>query len=228
LSVLLVKARRRALAWKTAAPLVLAALLLVLFAGRSRWTVLNACMPRYIYMAMLSLQTGLIVALIVSLAGWMGKRDRRLGAWAAAASVLAAVGVTYGQPSLAVVRTCLDERLGGATSEILQAGCTHVAGDYWRVWPTVFHANLQLRDQGETRTVWGVAYRSLPTLPQWAPRADKECRVAILGRDDHADDLLDKYFPSLGSNSVTWQQSGIDGRSSCFTIPRPGAGMTRP
>src|SRR2546430_13547678 len=55
-------------------------------------------MPRYIYMAMLLLQTGLMVALAAPLAGSLSRRGRRVGACAAAASVLAAIGVTYGQP----------------------------------------------------------------------------------------------------------------------------------
>src|SRR5262249_19733539 len=155
----LMRGRRRAVACQAAAALLLSALLLVLFAGRSRWAVVNASMPRYIYMAMLALQTGLPAALATTLAGRLSKRGLRMGNGVAAASVLAAIGITYGQPSASAVRACLDERLGGATEAILESGCTHVAGDYWRVWPAVFHANWKLREHGETRAIWGVTYR---------------------------------------------------------------------
>lgn len=197
LGMVFLRARRRVVAWRAAGALLLSAFLLVLFAGRSRWAVLNAGMPRYIYTAMLALQTGLLAALAAPLYDWFGKRGRLLGTWAAAGSIFAAIGFTYGQPSNGVVRACLDERFGGATTGILQTGCTHVAGDYWRVWPAVFHANWKLRERGESHTIWGVAYRSLPTLSRWTPSAGQQSVVAVLGQDEIAERLLAQQFPPL-------------------------------
>jgi hypothetical protein len=54
-----------------------------------------------------------------------------------------------------------------------------VAGDYWRVWPSVFHANLMLREQGETRTVWGITLHAEPTRPQWKHMPLEKLRVAV-------------------------------------------------
>jgi len=42
------------------------------------------------------------------------------------------------------VRSDLDETLGKYTSEILQSGATHIVGNYWKVWPATFHANMTL------------------------------------------------------------------------------------
>jgi hypothetical protein len=191
------RGRRRVMVWNAAAALLLAALLLILFTGRSRWALLNSSMPRYIYIAMLALQTGLLAALAAPLAGWLGKQGRVVAAGTAAGSIFAAIAVTYGQASASVVRACLDERLGGATAEIIQTGCTHVAGDYWRVWPAVFHANWKLREHGESRTIWGVAYRSLPTMTCWTRSADQQSAVAVLGKDEIAERLLQQHFPPL-------------------------------
>jgi hypothetical protein len=223
---------RRVVAWHAAAALLLSALLLVLFAGRSRWAVLNAGMPRYVYMAMLALQTAPLAALAAPLAGWLGKRGRRLGSWAAATSVVAAIGVTYGRPSASVVRACLDERLGGATDAILQSGCTHVAGGYWRVWPAVFHANWRLREHGESRTTWGVTYRSLPTMPRWTRSVDQQSAVAVLGKDEISERLLEKHFPPLRVE----RQNPIEVRRPVFPLwaeespinPRLATGMKQP
>jgi hypothetical protein len=196
-TMMMMRGRRRDVARNVAAALLLAALLLVLFAGRSRWAVLNASVPRYVYMAMLALQTGLLAALAAPLAGWFGKRGHLLGGCAAAGSIFVAIGISYGQPSSALVRACLDERLGGATDDVLASGCTHVAGDYWRVWPAVFHANWKLREHGESRTIWGVAYRSLPTMTCWTRSADRQSAVAVLGKDEIAERLLQQHFPPL-------------------------------
>jgi hypothetical protein len=198
LGMALLRGRRHVVSWHAAAGLLLSAFLLLLFAGRSRWAVLNASMPRYIYMAMFALQTGLLAALAAPLSDWFGKRGRLFGTWAAAVSIGVAIGFTYGQPSNAVVRACLDERLGGATDAMLQSGCTHVAGDYWRVWPAVYHANWKLRERGESRTIWGVAFRSLPTLARWTPSAGQQSVVAVLGNDAIAEYFLAEHFPPLG------------------------------
>src|SRR5262249_16164979 len=131
LGMAFMRRRCRVIAWHAAAALLLSAVLLVLFAGRSRWAALNASMPRYIYMAIFPLQTALLAMAGGTLASRLGKRARLLGRCAAAAGMLAAIAIIYGRPSTSVVRACLDERLGGASDAILQAGCTHVAGAYW-------------------------------------------------------------------------------------------------
>lgn len=50
---------------------------------------------------------------------------------------------------------------------MLAARCALVAGDYWSVWPAVWHARLALRERGEAREVWGVTHRTNATVLQW-------------------------------------------------------------
>jgi hypothetical protein len=66
------------------------------------------------------------------------------------------------------VRADLDRVAGSHTADVLAARCDLVAGDYWSVWPAVFHATLSLRARGEARRVWGVTHRTNPTVAQWS------------------------------------------------------------
>jgi hypothetical protein len=57
------------------------------------------------------------------------------------------------------------------------ARCQLVAGDYWSVWPAVFHAALAAHARGEEARVWGVSHRSNPTVPRWATLPREALRV---------------------------------------------------
>ncbi len=62
---------------------------------------------------------------------------------------LLATFLTNGLPSLARVRAELNEACGDHSEDVVAGRCTHVAGDYWDVWPTVFHVNLTLYSAGK-------------------------------------------------------------------------------
>ncbi len=186
--------RRRRIAASTLVSLLVAALWLILFAGASRWTAMNAYMPRYIIMALLALQTGLIATILFSARGWLRMGGRQSLSLAGSLCILGAVGFTYGVPSLDTAKRSLEARLGVDGDKVLRDGCTHIAGDYWRVWPAVFHANWKRHERGEAGAVWGVAYRSLPTEHLWTPRGLDGCRVLLLGQDPHAERLLQRHF----------------------------------
>jgi hypothetical protein len=94
-----------------------------------------------------------------------------LAAWAAA------VVMRYGTPSLARVERDIDARFGAKTAAVLHSGATVVAGDYWRVWPAVFHANLALARMHQHARVFGLAYRSEETDPLWQ-RAGESILIA--------------------------------------------------
>ena len=64
----------------------------------------------------------------------------------------------------------LDRVAGAHTADVLASGCALVAGDYWSVWPAVWHARLALRERGERREVWGVTHRTNATVLQWWDR----------------------------------------------------------
>jgi hypothetical protein len=111
-----------------------------------------------------------------------------------AVAMLLVVATRHGLPSTVVVRAELDASLGRYSEEILAAECTHVTGDYWHVWPAVFHANLRLADARSSRRVWGIAERSRPTRPQWRAIPWTDTRIAeIVGDERQAAEFLARY-----------------------------------
>src|SRR5262249_17792352 len=86
------------------------------------------------------------------------------------------------------------------TADVLASGCTHVAGNHWSVWATVYHANLVLREGGESREIWGVSVYSRPLAWVWRSRVSpSDVRVAVRrGEERQADFWLCRYgFPGL-------------------------------
>jgi hypothetical protein len=192
--------RRHALrAWTLAAALAGAALLYFLFLGTREWMALNSCCARYTRPSIFLLQAALLVAGLVPLgAALPGAVRKSLGALAVPLLLLAAV-FGYGYPSLENARRQLDHTLGLCTNDILAARCTHVAGNYWTVWPVVFHANLAQYEQGQTAPVWGITTRCEETLGRWRDMPRDAARIAVAaGGDADADPYLSAIgFPVL-------------------------------
>lgn len=112
--------------------------------------------------------------------------------------ILIALVWVNGLPSGQRVRFDLDRTLGKQTNDIINAHCTHIAGDYWKVWPTVFHVNMVLNDQGKDQIVWGISHRSLPTRHLWDTVPLSRLRIGVVQGDSQADHYLRVYrFPSM-------------------------------
>ena len=102
--------------------------------------------PRYLAPSALLLHLAVISLLAEPLA-----RAARAARPALAAALLAlplAALAAGGAPSLARVRGDLDAVAGKLTEDVLAARCQLVAGDYWSVWPAVWHAALVARERG--------------------------------------------------------------------------------
>jgi hypothetical protein len=58
-------------------------------------------------------------------------------------------------------------------------------GDYWDVWPAVFHANWVRFERREPGQLWGITGRSGATERLWRPALDASARVcAPVGFED--------------------------------------------
>lgn len=154
----------------------------LLILGTTGWVHLNGFRFRFLSTVLLVLATtgpALLLGLLL---------EDRPARWGRVANALA-LGLLlplalwrYGLPSPAVARAALDTGPEAAAArEIADAGCTHVLGDYWRVWPAVFQSRVLLRERGEERKVWGITYRSTPTRDLWWPRDWTTARIAVLG-----------------------------------------------
>ncbi len=148
-----------------AATLVAAATAYAAFVGALAWVAENHHHPRYLAPAALLLHLAVISLLAEPLA-----RAARASRPALVAAVLAlplAALAVGGAPSLARVRTDLDVVAGKLTEDVLAARCQLIAGDYWSVWPAVWHASLVARERGIDQPVWGVSHRATPTVVKW-------------------------------------------------------------
>lgn len=147
---------------RTAAALVAMAAGTWLVLGTSLWVGMNRYSFRYMYPTLMVL--GICVSVVF--AALLVKWTRALTI--ASLCVLTAVAmVDYGAPSLDRVNSGLDDRFGRQSGAILHAGATVIGGDYWRVWPAVFHANLALARTHTRTRVFGLAYRSEETDRLW-------------------------------------------------------------
>jgi len=132
-----------------------------LVAGVSRWVQLNIYLPRYIYPSVL--MCGVAFGIVVTALVRNQSRSVTLGA---ALSLCVLTLFNYGVPSRARLRATLDSRLGALTPDVITSGATVIGGNYWVIWPAVFHANLMTHRQ-RGRAVYGLTYRSAPTDDQW-------------------------------------------------------------
>jgi hypothetical protein len=156
-----------------------AALAYALFAGSLRWVEENAFHWRYLAPGAVLVHLAAASLLAEPLARL--RRTARPVALAALALVPAAALAASGRPSLARVRADLDHAAGRLTADLLAARCDVLAGDYWTVWPAVWHAALALRERGDPRHVYGLTHRATPTARDWWDRrlgGVRYCRAA--------------------------------------------------
>jgi len=165
--------------------------------------------------------TGAVYCAVIALIGWVADRagDPRytlpvlalfVSSAALSASALAwfrktsSIGLVFllvvlatvrqaGPPSPGGIRPALDRSMGAATPDIIRLGATHVAGDYSRVWPAVFHANMVLYKSGTARTIWALAYRGAPTRYLWKKGDPRTWKIAVL----HGDNGLTPFSPEM-------------------------------
>jgi hypothetical protein len=148
-----------------AATLLMSAVAYAAFVGALAWVAENHHHPRYLAPSALLLHLA-VVSLLAEPLARASPAARPAFAVALAALPLAALAVG-GAPSLARVRGDLDAVAGKLTGDVLEARCQLVAGDYWSVWPAVWHAALVARERGLEQPVWGVTHRATPTVRQW-------------------------------------------------------------
>jgi hypothetical protein len=175
-----------------AAIAVLVALLYVVPIAPMRWVAHNHFAYRYAFPSILLIQAALLSGPAAAMAAVLGQRARARLALIGAVLIVASAVWVSGAPSLPRARAAVDERPGARTADVLALEATHVAGDYWCVWPVVFHANLVLHERGADRRIWGVAFRSHPTWPRARPAGDQEPRIAVPPGDVPAE-LLARY-----------------------------------
>lgn len=183
-----------------------------------RWVGENAWHPRYFAPSAALIQVGAVGLLADGLAR-LRATGRPAGVAAVALVPLAAL-LAWGAPSLAGARDDLARVAGSRTEAILAARCDLIAGDYWTVWPSTWHANELLSERGESRRIWGVAHRCSPTAPQWQGLPREALRVCVAhGEEKKAERWLQRCgfgaatSVERGSSVDVWMASGSGSES---------------
>ena len=184
--------RRPAIFYRAPAILLVAAAGFASVVSVLEWTKLNLYHIRYLLPALV-LATTAMAALVADLLPDPAPNLRRLAPVAIPVVLVGLAVAAYGPPSLRTVRDDVARRANaGWAEEILAAGCTHVAGDYWRVWPAVFYGTLLMRERGD-HDVWGLTYRGESTRRCWRKVPRRQLRVCAAPSDAEATTWLARF-----------------------------------
>jgi hypothetical protein len=222
LSLPSLRASRRA-ALTRAGALLAAALGYAAFAGALRWVADNQSHWRYLVPSAVLLHLAALSLLAEPLS-----RAARLARPALAAALLGLPLLALlagGPPSPALVRADLDAVAGRWTEDVLEARCDLVAGDYWTVWPAVWHVALVQRERGLDRPIYGLAHRANPTVTFWwkRPRADlRICRTHGVASEQEAARWLPAY--GLWPVEVLERRATVDVLAVGVAAREPGPG----
>jgi hypothetical protein len=137
-----------------------AGLVYMLIVGTLNHVKTNEYYPRY------SLPFASVVAVAVSIALLASFRLRQSAVLTCLLAMLIAVDLRYGFPELHI-RKLLNREYGVMTPDVINTKATAISGDYWTVWPAVFHANMYLYERGRHEMVFGLAQRSEMTRSLW-------------------------------------------------------------
>jgi hypothetical protein len=66
-------------------------------------------------------------------------------------------------------------------------------GDYWRVWPTIFHAHWKQLETGKPSEFYGLSHRSFSTRHMWKKLMQPGARLVALEGDSDLEKYLDIY-----------------------------------
>jgi hypothetical protein len=161
-----------------------------LIVGTSEHVRANFYFPRYVFPALLLFSVALATVLVEPLLP-----HRRSARTMTVALMMTAALMVYGTPSVPRLHRELNRRFGAMTTDVLATGATVIAGDYWAVWPAVFHANLVLYERGGREGIYGLTYRSGPTEALWAGR--RPLRV-LLAAPPRTQGNIEPLFQRLG------------------------------
>lgn len=156
--------------------LVVAAAALVVVLGSNVWVARNAFAPRYMLPAQLFIQVGVVMLWQPVLV-----RQERVAFVLCSLALGLSLAVRVGLPSPGAPRIAMfsDPRV----SILATAHCTHVVGDYWRVWPMVLRVLQARHELADSAPIFGVTTRSEDTQSLWRAVAPAERVVCGPGED---------------------------------------------
>lgn len=114
----------------------------------------------------------------------------------------------WGVPSTSNVVSSLDPRFSAHTADLVDARCTHMIGNYWDVWPSVFDVMRASRDRGAPAMLWGITLRSDVTAARW--RSMPRSSITLCAGKEHPDDVAwFMAFEKLGTPRIIGERPSI-------------------
>lgn len=92
----------------------------------------------------------------------------------------------------------LERPLDPLAKELIRRRATHLAGDYWLVYPIVFRANSLLYRAGSDQVIWPIADRAIVARELWWRDDWRAARLAVVRDDPWLGSVLGQYgLPEL-------------------------------
>jgi hypothetical protein len=144
------------------------------------WAQINDFSIRYWYPVLTVLQVSVLALAVLPLVDQLATAaaKRQFEAVCCVAVPLCCIAM-FGAPSLQTVRQDLQGWAGVHTPQLLASRANFMGGDYWKVWPGVFHANLTLYERGESRRIWGMANKAAQALAAAPPAEKSHVRIFV-------------------------------------------------
>lgn len=160
--------------------LVVGAVVCGLVMGVQLWVYLNLYAPRYLLPCVILVVTaGMLLGVTTLLARADAVRMHAVTVGLCCVLVGAAP-VVLGPPSLERVRSDIALLGGAEAEEAIALRCTHLLGEYWRVWPAIFVAQWRLHEQGTPRRIYGLADRGIVMRDEWMALPPAQWRVCLV------------------------------------------------
>ncbi|MDX2226371.1 MAG: hypothetical protein SFY92_04645 [Verrucomicrobiae bacterium] len=106
------------------------------------------------------------------------------------------VGVSlavYGWPSVRGVDRDLDAFVGPYARQVIDLKASHVMGEFTRVWPVAFYANVLRYRQGQREPIHVISAHATTTRDRWSKVPRERVRVATFRNDPQADHYREGY-----------------------------------
>jgi hypothetical protein len=133
-----------------------------LVVGTSAWVHMNLYAPRYMFPSLMMFGA----AITIPLAGAL-RHAARIAVIGSLTAFAVVAGVAYGSPSWHRLNRQIDHRFATMSRDVISSSASVIAGQYWSVWPAVFHANLARYRETGKGSIYGLTVRSEITDALW-------------------------------------------------------------
>lgn len=193
--VLVLAVRRRAFGWSDEFAFLVAGVGLALVIAASNWPAKNGYEPRYWTIPLLAILLPQMTYVARTLRAEVSRvLESEAAAVALCALTLAIVTLRgSGTPSITTTLARLDAASGKRYPSVQRLRCTHLVGDYWFAWESVFYN----RSHALPPKIWAVTGRGGELMPQWYGSTEERRYCGLCGNAFNAYMATQFKLPAL-------------------------------